>query len=83
MACCRCMKVRTKRPWIKARGAGRPHHGQLGKIEMSQTGNVLTDDGECSLREAIIATNTDAPVSGCPAENGANTIESDATCYVR
>ncbi|MBW6466876.1 MAG: CSLREA domain-containing protein [Brevefilum sp.] len=32
------------------------------------------DDSACTLREAIIAANTDSPYRGCPPGNGADTI---------
>ncbi|MFN7956147.1 MAG: thrombospondin type 3 repeat-containing protein [bacterium] len=38
-------------------------------------------NGNCTLREAVIAANTDAPVDGCPAGNGADTIQLKAKHY--
>ncbi len=38
-------------------------------------------NGNCTLREAVIATNTDTPVDGCPAGNGADTIVVPAGTY--
>ncbi|MDL1909170.1 CSLREA domain-containing protein [Chloroflexi bacterium CFX6] len=39
----------------------------------------LADDGQCSLREAVIAANTDRAMGGCPAGNGADTIVFDSS----
>ncbi|MCH8853626.1 MAG: hypothetical protein IID41_13385 [Planctomycetes bacterium] len=51
---------------------------------------VTSDSGgtggpDCTLRDAITAANTDAPTGGCPAGNGADTIElpADATITLR
>ncbi|MFN7956148.1 MAG: choice-of-anchor Q domain-containing protein [bacterium] len=38
-------------------------------------------NGNCTLREAVIAANTDAPVDACPAGNGADTIQLKAKTY--
>lgn len=49
------------------------------------TVNTTTDenntDGDCSLREAIIAANTDTAVDACPAGSGADTIVLAAGTY--
>ena len=48
--------------------------------------NIFTDelntDGDCSLREAIQAANTDSVVSGCTAGSGADTIVLSAGTYL-
>ena len=48
--------------------------------------NTTTDennvDGDCSLREAIIAANTDTAVDACPAGSGADTIVVPAGTYL-
>jgi len=44
-------------------------------ITVTTTGDVIATDGLCSLREAIIAANTDEAFSDCPAGSGADTIE--------
>jgi CSLREA domain-containing protein len=48
--------------------------------------NTTTDennvDGDCSLREAIIAANTDTAVDACPAGSGADTINLPAGTYL-
>jgi CSLREA domain-containing protein len=43
-------------------------------ITVTTTADALAADGLCSLREAIIAANTDEAVAGCPAGSGADTI---------
>ncbi|MCB9134945.1 MAG: CSLREA domain-containing protein [Anaerolineales bacterium] len=45
-----------------------------GTITVNTTADELNNDGNCSLREAIIAANTDAAVDACPAGSGADTI---------
>jgi CSLREA domain-containing protein len=42
----------------------------------------LNSDGDCSLREAIAAANTDAAVDACPAGRGADAIRLKAGSYV-
>lgn len=39
-------------------------------------------NGNCSLREAVIAANSDAPVDACPAGAGADTIELSAGTFM-
>lgn len=43
-------------------------------ITVTTTADEIAEDSQCSLREAIIAANTDAPLGGCPAGEGADTI---------
>jgi CSLREA domain-containing protein/uncharacterized repeat protein (TIGR01451 family) len=43
-------------------------------ITVTTTGDTIIADGLCSLREAIVAANTDAAFNGCPAGRGADTI---------
>lgn len=43
-------------------------------ITVTTAGDEYNADGDCSLREAIVAANTDTAVSGCPAGDGADTI---------
>ncbi len=43
-------------------------------ITVSTTLDDLTDNGNCTLREAVQAANTDTAVDACPAGNGADTI---------
>ncbi|MEZ4658885.1 MAG: CSLREA domain-containing protein [Caldilineaceae bacterium] len=43
-------------------------------ITVTTTADAIADDAHCSLREAVIAANTDAPYGGCPAGSGVDTI---------
>ena len=43
-------------------------------ITVTTTVDELNADGDCSLREAIVAANTDAAVDACPAGSGADTV---------
>jgi len=43
-------------------------------ITVNTTDDELNSDGDCSLREAITAANTNAVVDGCPRGTGADTI---------
>ncbi len=43
-------------------------------ITVTTTADELNTNGNCSLREAIIAANTDTAVDACPAGNGGDTI---------
>lgn len=43
-------------------------------IAVTSTVDSLADDGQCSLREAVIAANTDTATGGCPAGSGADVI---------
>lgn len=45
-----------------------------GFIQVNTTDDEINNDGDCSLREAVLAANGDAPVDGCPAGQGADTI---------
>ena len=54
-----------------------PRAGAGSVITVTTTADTLAEDGKCSLREAVIAANTDAPRGGCPAGNGADTIRFD------
>jgi CSLREA domain-containing protein len=50
-------------------------------ITVNTTDDELNNDGDCSLREAIQAANTDTAVSGCAAGSGADTITLPAGFY--
>jgi len=50
-------------------------------INVNTTDDELNNDGDCSLREAIRAANTDAAVDACPAGCGADTINLPAGTY--
>jgi CSLREA domain-containing protein len=43
-------------------------------ITVTTHADGLAADGACSLREALLAADTDAAVSGCPAGSGADTV---------
>jgi CSLREA domain-containing protein len=43
-------------------------------ITVTTTADEVNSDGDCSLREAVIAANGDTAVDACPAGNGADTI---------
>lgn len=51
-------------------------------IVVKTTADDLVDNGNCTLREAIIAANTDAPVDSCPAGGGADTIILTGGVYI-
>ena len=44
--------------------------GLTGMIAVTTTDDELNADGDCSLREAVVAANTDAAVDACPAGSG-------------
>lgn len=50
-------------------------------ITVNTTDDELNADGDCSLREAITAANTDAAVDACTAGSGADTITLGAGVY--
>ena len=50
-------------------------------ITITTTSDSVSGDGLCSLREAIIAANTDLGVDACPAGAGADTISLPAGLY--
>jgi len=50
-------------------------------ITVNTTADELNADGDCSLREAIQAANTDAAVDACTAGNGADTIDMPPGTY--
>lgn len=43
-------------------------------ITVTTTADEVNSDGDCSLREAVLAANGDTAVDACPAGNGADTI---------
>lgn len=43
-------------------------------ITVTTTADGIAEDGQCGLREAIIAANSDSPIGGCLAGNGADTL---------
>jgi CSLREA domain-containing protein len=60
----------------------RPPIARAATITVTTNIDELNSDGDCSLREAIVAANTDNGVSGCAAGSGADTIELPAGQYV-
>ena len=50
-------------------------------IVVNTTVDELNGDGDCSLREAVKAANTDSPVDACPAGSGADTINLPSGTY--
>ena len=46
-------------------------------ITVTTTLDVIADDGQCSLREAVIAANTDSAYNNCPAGSGVDVINFD------
>ena len=50
-------------------------------ITVNSTDASLAVDGNCTLREAIIAANTDAAVDACPAGSGADVVVVPAGTY--
>lgn len=52
-------------------------------IPVTTTADELNTDGDCSLREAVVAANTDAAVDACPAGSGADEITLPAGTYPR
>src|SRR3970282_626777 len=67
-------------PATDQRGVARPQGpacdiGAYERAGVNPTADELNADGDCSLREAITAANTDAPVDACPSGSGADTID--------
>jgi len=54
---------------------------QAAGIAVDTTTDELNSDGDCSLREAVQAANTDAAVDACTAGSGADTITLPAGTY--
>jgi CSLREA domain-containing protein len=51
-------------------------------ITVNTTSDELNADGDCSLREAIRAANSDVAVDACPKGSGADTIDLPAGTYI-
>jgi CSLREA domain-containing protein len=58
-----------------------PSAAQATAISVTTASDTVASDGVCSLREAVQAANTDAPVGDCPAGSGADQISLGATPY--
>ena len=67
---------------LLALGVNTQHAAALTSIGVNTAEDELNADGDCSLREAIRAANTDAAVDACPAGNGADTITLPAGTYM-
>jgi len=72
------LKVLTLMLALMLPGAGTVHAATL---TVTTTTDELNSDGDCSLREAIQAANTDTAVDACPAGSGADTITVPAGTY--
>ena len=59
-----------------------PTSVQAATITVTTTDDELNTDGDCSLREAIVAANSDTPVDACPAGDGPDHIDLPAGDYV-
>ncbi|MEM8861703.1 MAG: choice-of-anchor Q domain-containing protein, partial [Chloroflexota bacterium] len=57
------------------------HQAPAATITVNTTDDELNSDGDCSLREAVQAANTNTAVDACPAGNGADTISIPAGTY--
>ena len=62
--------------------AGKPQTAYAASITVTTTDDELNADGDCSLREAIQAANTDTAIDACPAGSGADTIIVPAGTYI-
>lgn len=58
-----------------------PGQARAATITPNTTADELDSDGNCSLREAIQAANTDSAVDACTAGSGADTIDVPAGTY--
>jgi CSLREA domain-containing protein len=66
---------------VAAAALAPPSAAQAASISVTTANDAVAIDGACSLREAVQAANTDAPVSDCPAGSGADQISLGATPY--
>jgi CSLREA domain-containing protein len=62
--------------------AGKGQIVHAASLTVTTTNDELNSDGDCSLREAIQATNTDAAVDACTAGSGADIIVVPAGTYI-
>lgn len=60
---------------------GWSHAAALSAITVTAVGDGITVNGNCTLREAIMAANTNAAVDACPAGSGADVITLPAGTY--
>ncbi len=71
--------------WVSAQDGPAPNAVEAPSgtsITVNTVADELNSDGDCSLREALQAANTDAAVDACPAGNGWDTIMVPAGTYV-
>ncbi len=63
--------------WLMPAALGFDHPVHAATLSVNALGDDLSQgpNGNCTLREAILAANTDSPVDGCIAGDGADTIE--------
>jgi CSLREA domain-containing protein len=57
--------------WVATLGAPTP--ARAADFHVTATADEVVDDGECTLREAVIASNTNAAVDTCPAGSATDT----------
>ncbi|MBL8094759.1 MAG: right-handed parallel beta-helix repeat-containing protein [Anaerolineales bacterium] len=84
-------RYNLSRPWLVARFAlalamiagalASAKPATATTIQVTTTTDDRLNNGNCTLREAIIAANTDAAVDGCPAGSGADTVLLAAGSY--
>jgi CSLREA domain-containing protein len=80
----RCKRERTAALLLLAlllAGFGSIPQAHAATIEVTSFADNLADNGDCSLREAIQAANTDTAIDACPAGSGADTIRLSAGIY--
>jgi len=64
-----------------AMAAGHPRAAGAATITVTDNTDGAATNGNCTLREAVIAANTDAPRDACPAGSGADVIVLAAATY--
>ena len=62
-------------------GFGSQPQAYAATITVTTFADNLTNNGDCSLREAIQAANTDTAIDACPAGSGADTLQLSAGTY--
>ncbi len=83
------MAISLPAPLVLARSIGSPDAASqrasplapAATIVVNTTADELNTDGDCSLREAIAAANTNAAVDACAAGSGADTVTLPAGIY--
>lgn len=81
---CRPLRLRISTLWLLLLATPAMLSAQS-VIQVNSTADALADDGQCTLREAVIAANTDLPSGGtageCPAGDGDDRIAVPAGTY--